>query len=161
MRYNLFKYFNPRSREGSDQPLPCFSGKYVYFNPRSREGSDGTFQHPESHYIKFQSTLPRRERPLATSPVGIAGIISIHAPAKGATVCPRTSPCAVSISIHAPAKGATLNRYTHILRFTYFNPRSREGSDVTAVFACPNLLISIHAPAKGATLLENLAESPR
>ena len=78
------------------------------------------------------------------------------------------------ISIHAPAKGATLHKsFSHAL-LLYFNPRSREGSDTTdagqrnstADFnprsregsdgkrteaALVAFQISIHAPAKGAT----------
>ena len=99
--------------------------------------------------------------------------ISIHAPAKGATSDVRIkSPDAV-ISIHAPAKGATDYLSGIFLRPSYFNPRSREGSDhyqrtilslslyfnprsregsdhsICEFFAI--WLISIHAPAKGAT----------
>ena len=58
----------------------------------------------------------------------------------------------MTISIHAPAKGATklLDTFPYIL--PYFNPRSREGSDVERLFRFPVLRpISIHAPAKGAT----------
>ncbi len=56
-------------------------------------------------------------------------LISIHAPAKGAT-SDVLGPCAISpISIHAPAKGAT----QHVAK------------DLVLVG------ISIHAPAKGAT----------
>ena len=33
-------YFNPRSREGSDQPVRAEKDAQRYFNPRSREGSD-------------------------------------------------------------------------------------------------------------------------
>ena len=35
-----FNYFNPRSREGSDNIISIFIVYFVYFNPRSREGSD-------------------------------------------------------------------------------------------------------------------------
>ena len=56
-------------------------------------------------------------------------IISIHAPAKGATVITISSLERVGISIHAPAKGATGAGRLNIA----FNT------------------ISIHAPAKGAT----------
>ena len=34
-----------------------------------------------------------------------------------------------NISIHAPAKGATIGQQFYFKCFTYFNPRSREGSD--------------------------------
>ena len=100
------------------------------------------------------------------------------------------------ISIHAPAKGATIMGFKRAIDSPYFNPRSREGSDCSPPFgtlphcyfnprsregsdkgqtfsACPFLYfnprsregsdgkgtqhihksfkISIHAPAKGAT----------
>ena len=60
------------------------------------------------------------------------------------------------ISIHAPAKGATRCNFVFCIIIFYFNPRSREGSDlcplpVNRLFYC----ISIHAPAKGATSLSS------
>ena len=55
--------FNPRSREGSDRTLSCsFHAIIPYFNPRSREGSD-----------------------TGTAEQNTKLVISIHAPAKGAT----------------------------------------------------------------------------
>ena len=36
----MIPYFNPRSREGSDDNLCVYNRSSVYFNPRSREGSD-------------------------------------------------------------------------------------------------------------------------
>ena len=56
------KYFNPRSREGSDSvnlPLPISPEN---FNPRSREGSDIKFRPLLLFVNLFQSTLPRGER---------------------------------------------------------------------------------------------------
>ena len=80
---------------------------------------------------EFQSTLPRRERQLLELPRHFLFCISIHAPAKGATLHRINTGISVHISIHAPAKGAT------------------ESSILFIFFSC----ISIHAPAKGATLL--------
>ena len=57
--------------------------------------------------MKFQSTLPRRERLLSN--------VEIKA--------------AINISIHAPAKGATRIRRSTDGMERNFNPRSREGSD--------------------------------
>ena len=79
---------------------------------------------------EFQSTLPRRERRDGLSYRMTATQISIHAPAKGATLDGVTAALRFCISIHAPAKGAT----------------------VWATFAVREKTISIHAPAKGATL---------
>ena len=58
-------------------------------------------------YKLFQSTLPWRERRdyLQGNPRGY------------------------NISIHAPAEGATRNPDAVFLRLTYFNPRSRGGTD--------------------------------
>ena len=56
----------------------------------------------------FQSTLPRRER-------HVDSLICLPV---------------VIISIHAPAKGATLFRAVCKIISSNFNPRSREGSDL-------------------------------
>ena len=101
---------------------------------------------------QFQSTLPRRERRSRHNSTQRGSLISIHAPAKGATVrdqnmsgkepvfqstLPRRErhsegkeiDYSLEISIHAPAKGAT--KHTRIITVSS--------------------AISIHAPAKGAT----------
>ncbi len=102
------------------------------------------------------------------------GLISIHAPAKGATFLTRNIKYQTYISIHAPAKGATLQKtilillqvisihapakgatyyYTNqVLTVTHFNPRTREGCDLIPLVLQHRFhYISIHAPAKGAT----------
>ena len=56
-------------------------------------------------------------------------VISIHAPAKGATQSGDHGSGGNAISIHAPAKGATPKAETGYKPCQYFNPRSREGSD--------------------------------
>ena len=76
------------------------------FNPRSREGSD-----------------------LKATNIEILGIISIRAPARGATIRENCSEFEIHISIRAPARGATIFTGLGIV------------SDV----------ISIRAPARGAT----------
>ena len=56
------------------------------------------------------------------------------------------------ISIHAPARGATVFFLTDKSEFIDFNPRTRTGCDVA--LAAPTGFrpcISIHAPARGAT----------
>ena len=80
--------------------------------------------------VSFQSTLPRRERQCSLRYSSSNRNISIHAPAKGATVFLDVARADRIISIHAPAKGATAE------------DKVREGVEV----------ISIHAPAKGATV---------
>ena len=122
--------FNPRSREGSDGYWPYSIATISGFNPRSREGSDFDGFHLKSRVE-----------------------VSIHAPAKGATLVPRYTKNLINfafqstlprrerhrcpncdshyqtVSIHAPAKGATMT-------WEQYFQRQR---------------VSIHAPAKGAT----------
>ena len=142
------------------------------FNPRSREGSDIQLLTERRNQILFQSTLPRGERQSGhggmdrniyfnprsregsdqvETPKETVKKISIHAPARGATVMDQLLQNVCNISIHAPARGATCNcfcnqcwnkfqstlprgeRLTSQAELaTYqcnFNPRSREGSD--------------------------------
>ena len=82
----------------------------------------------------------------------ISFLISIHAPAKGATINHYILSNLHHISIHAPAKGATRSGRSNRRFELYFNPRSREGSDMPGLKNCQSgHAISIHAPAKGAT----------
>ena len=77
--------------------------------------------------------------------------ISIHAPAWGATLVTSFHRLAAHISIHAPAWGATrlLRRQKHYDR--NFNPRTRVGCDRSSFSSSFIAPISIHAPAWGAT----------
>ena len=77
----------------------------------------------------FQSTLPHGERQETPHKTGHGRIISIHAPAWGAT-------------------NVSMNSWRSP---TYFNPRSRMGSDGWRRMSERRLSISIHAPAWGAT----------
>ena len=77
------------------------------FNPRPREGGDSLFGGKK------------------VDPV----VVSIHAPAKGATSVLTEDDQYPHVSIHAPAKGATrLPSLVATGRFC-FNPRPREGGD--------------------------------
>ena len=124
--------------------------------------------------VKFQSTLPRGERLPLSSQLMLAAVISIHAPAWGATQGRHHAHYILLISIHAPAWGATsvsptilrgnvisihapawerllLQALRASKRFN-FNPRSRVGSDGNHAAPLNSVkYISIHAPAWGAT----------
>ena len=88
-----------------------------------------SWHHTHIVAVRFQSTLPRRERLQTAAARCLAKRISIHAPAKGATLTAVAGSC------------CTQN----------FNPRSREGSDIIRLGLDVDKTISIHAPAKGAT----------
>ena len=131
--------FNPRSREGSDRVVLVAPSRVVVvsihapargatpgpaspstapasFNPRSREGSDVSAPAASSPSPSFQSTLPRGERR--------GGLWFIQV--------------TWSVSIHAPARGATLRSTATVRATNCFNPRSREGSDGDGI-ALPRL----------------------
>ena len=108
--------FNPRSREGSDAKFVVWVVyDSVHFNPRSREGSD-----EETQKI-FES----------------ANVISIHAPAKGATQRYDTHEAAIQDFNPRSREGsdgpATVNSFSE----NDFNPRSREGSDAAQLWTGP------------------------
>ena len=111
--------------------------------------------------LRFQSTLPRGERQEFDALVGVEYLISIHAPARGATfiltaldkidgfqsTLPRGERRHIGksnihillISIHAPARGATSIPLYIQDNPKHFNPRSREGSDVLLILQSPFL----------------------
>ena len=58
------------------------------------------------------------------------------------------------ISIHAPARGATIDVEIHTVATKDFNPRPREGGDLPDAEVSFLTGISIHAPARGATFAD-------
>ena len=85
--WKLFRqYFNPRTREGCDKKYYPFHPIISYFNPRTREGCDLYAPTQNTNGNRFQSTHPRRVRHEQLRAIPIRIDISIHAPAKGATL---------------------------------------------------------------------------
>ena len=100
----------------------------------------------------FQSTLPHGERPGCDGKLQIPPGVSIHAPARGATVNQAAYSKGHIVSIHAPARGATRKATPAAHRRSRFNPRSRTGSDLLLLsYSITFIRVSIHAPARGAT----------
>ena len=81
------------------------------------------------HFALFQSTHPHGVRPCIASNTCRLRIVSIHAPAWGATPSIVRYVPSRDVSIHAPAWGATIHNYSNFGK----------------------TLVSIHAPAWGAT----------
>ena len=145
--------FNPRSREGND--------RYPLGNTTTGFRFQSTFPRRERHTllptqpaaVQFQSTFPRRERrgrAVQPAPEGTGFNprsregndqpqkllqcclpVSIHVPAKGTTVPLRGLPVFSLVSIHVPAKGTTAKIHRRKGWNVSFNPRSREGNDLT------------------------------
>ena len=165
--------FNPRSREGSD----CTGGTSIATNGISIHApARGATKHAMMYLAKkliFQSTLPRGERPTRIMTVlqrskhfnprsreGSDGnnawysasiLISIHAPARGATLTGTPISGTRMISIHAPARGATyiqdILKANRLFQSTLPRGERRGNGRITRTFTG----ISIHAPARGAT----------
>ena len=103
-------HFNPRSREGSDFTVSGFLKKSILFQstlPRRERHIQPTF-YSVAH--GFQSTLPRRER--RTSTYACADTLKFQStlPRRERLVDLMTKAELMKISIHAPAKGATLQQ---------------------------------------------------
>ena len=84
------------------------------FNPRARVGRD--LMSTSGCWIlpMFQSTRPRGARPNTRIVVDKPIIVSIHAPAWGATRLAQDSQSDKEVSIHAPAWGATCVSLSHL-----------------------------------------------
>ena len=107
LQHLLLRNFNPRTREGCDEARLLVSTANADFNPRTREGCDCIVLQFQSFHQTFQSTHPRGVRPRrqgchpqprdfnprtregcdrADVPLYDYQEISIHAPARGATL---------------------------------------------------------------------------
>ncbi len=100
----------------------------VRFNPRARTRRD---------------TASERARQIAS--------VSIHAPARGATVDKGSTAPLLRVSIHAPARGATGLVECRDSWDRSFNPRARTRRDQRGRTGPRRDHVSIHAPARGAT----------
>ena len=111
---------------------------------------------------EFQSTLPRGERRVFLCHVTDNRSISIHAPARGATKQAAAPFRNCSYFNPRSREGSDGNDGTNGKDGKDFNPRSREWSDARGRGGGAAEGISIHAPASGATgdeYLELLPES--
>ena len=122
-----------------------------HFNPRSGERSDFLHKNNTCPFSVFQSTLRRTERRKEWETLIAWVVISIHAPANGATKNVMFWVNDSRISIHAPANGATpypsLQAGHHLFQSTL-----RRTERLACLHdICVNTIISIHAPANGAT----------
>ena len=125
----MYSHFNPRSREGSDpnlQNIPSHNKISIHAPAR------GATQFPYYifSFLKFQSTLPRGERLGVLLFVFLVFVFQSTLPRGERRLCSSLNSLSMIISIHAPARGATTNGCSSLLSFRNFNPRSREGSDL-------------------------------
>ena len=120
--------FNSRSREGSDGWLFAARGAARGFNSRSREGSD-RLRDTRVHREVVSIRAPARGATFTLAPPITPSHVSIRAPARGATQAAVASKREREVSIRAPARGAT----------------------AMLPGVCNHNPVSIRAPARGAT----------
>ena len=103
------------------------------FNPRTREGCDLQTKLQQLVAKIFQSTHPRRVRRTLSLVSKLPILISIHAPAKGATLQNPKVLFAFNISIHALTGSATRFNKFRIFYKQNFNPRTHGECDTLPV----------------------------
>jgi len=119
----------------------------ISFNPRARGGRD-LFQHKLQFVIWFQSTRPRGARQNDNAVVFFA-VVSIHAPAGGATVfgnMPISRKC-----FNPRARGGRDPMQWALLAKSQFQSTRPRGARPSPTKIAPITVVSIHAPAGGAT----------
>ncbi|KAF4304855.1 hypothetical protein GTA08_BOTSDO14204 [Botryosphaeria dothidea] len=104
----------------------------VRFNPRAREGRDMARATPSSSR-RVSIHAPARGATILVTDHDDVIHVSIHAPARGATCELGLRRAQGHVSIHAPARGATARSMNSRGTPRRFNPRAREGRDRAAV----------------------------
>ena len=99
---------------------------------------------------RFQFTRPRGARPLDAARVRDDLLVSIHAPARGATKSKRHCINSQKFQFTRP-RGARREGAAAASRWACFNSRAREGRDRDLRDDRLHVAVSIHAPARGAT----------
>ena len=91
----------------------------------------------------------------------MSNAVSIHAPARGATLQKEYIDYILNVSIHAPARGATEARLSGFDTLEFQSTPPRGGRPEQFVPEIIPLSVSIHAPARGATRISNLYICPQ
>ena len=148
----LFQSTHPRGVRPCDPNENRVQKMFQSTHPR---GVRPTLLEQAGDSAMFQSTHPRGVRPLGQVARDLGGLVSIHAPAWGATLTDEQHAALIEVSIHAPAWGATKqdaafalkaefqsthprgvrhgSRYVEYLRYLGFNPRTRVGCDIRSI----------------------------
>ena len=164
-------YFNSRPSARGDRLRVFDHVAHTHFNSRPSARGDGGRLALRVVLISFQFTPLREGRPYSPIfasvvsnfnsrpsargdtlgfPIFCRGLISIHAPPRGATHSPSRCRPPRRISIHAPPRGATCSGSGRTTCCN-FNSRPSARGDFALVWLRERHLISIHAPPRGAT----------
>ena len=149
----LSKCFNPRARRGRDLFLRCYFVTRMGFNPRARRGRDWRFAARIPMPTKFQSTRPQGARRGKSHPTIIRFLFQSTRPQGARLHHPLHAVLLEIVSIHAPAGGATNGGLTYFLWQHGFQSTRPQGARLRKLRGGrKGRVVSIHAPAGGATL---------
>ncbi len=166
--------FNPRPRVGGDSSTRQRRFPASSFNPRPRVGGDFDRRAWQVGCASF-NPRPRVGGDLRDEEQRLNRVVSIHAPAWGATVITQMAITQIAFQ-STPPRGGRQDFQSRVFRQVCFNPRPRVGGDcrcampfsLTAAGFNPRprvggdsaksigrswYFVSIHAPAWGATSL--------
>ena len=116
--------FNPRPREGGDMSRQRLRRRGPSFNPRPREGGDADVRALAASPQEGFNPRPRGGATRYCTFIRSRQRVSIHAPARGATLTPDDGPAQFQST---PPRGG--RRADSRGRAERFNPRPREGGD--------------------------------
>ena len=143
--------FNPRPRARGDWQFLAFCFEWYSFNPRPRARGDSNNELRAAPCWPFQSTPPREGRLVLRRVHRFEHLVSIHAPAWGATER-KSMPQTVLYSFNPRprARGDALVRRVRLRGYVSIHAPAR-GATATSRYGARNIIVSIHAPARGAT----------
>ena len=145
--------FNPRSHAGSDgdrQSLPCREGVSIHAPTRGATCAGGN----AIVKAKFQSTLPRGERPLWCPVFYLTGLFQSTLPRGERHSLRHLLRHLYGFNPRSHA-GSDSSRRGCTRDMQSFNPRSHAGSDCIRSRYRHGQGVSIHAPTRGATPKSN------
>ena len=146
-------YFNSRPSARGAQPIPSHAREVLRFQfTPLREGrladADVVFQ----RFHEFQFTPLREGRPPAYTRIEMIQLFQFTPLREGRHFLPKKKISRGLISIHAPPRGATFC-VNFLFKLVYFNSRPSARGDEIAEKQDMSAGISIHAPPRGATAL--------
>ena len=127
--YNEEKLFQSTRPRGARPASVAARAAIEGFNPRAREGRDHRHRTPDLYIGRFNPRAREGRDSECNTAYPDLSPVSIHAPARGATLCGAFQFAILAVSIHAPARGATSRYFCPETHFFCFNPRAREGRD--------------------------------
>ena len=118
----LFQFTRPQEARPALRTISSASASFQFTRPQeARHRVNGIL----IFFSSFNSRARKRRDAFRRAMSVHAHDVSIHAPARGATVASDAIRAGVAVSIHAPARGATCSviRYGVIMEFQFTRPQ--------------------------------------